>query len=263
MKNLRSQILFIAGVLLTSTQGLFGAVNASDYYTRYTRQFLQYLGHRNPSGVPIKKMSSSDRYYGTAAGYATGTEIYLNEDMFGQGRSKGVNLFTCAHEAAHHVLRHPYQVNRNGLEIEKEADVHAARMLCDNNHRWVVEEEVSLLGRLVRAGQGSWSDGKHPTIKQQQTYLQFVLDTHNQNTSNNQRDFSRNNRNRHDDEDSVRPRRVPGRESDHDEVQEIERSDYRSTVDEIKDILSGFNYLSRKQKIVIAAIIAMRFAGWL
>lgn len=175
MQNLRYKLLFIACALFTGVQTLLG-VNASEHYTYYTRQFLGNLGVRNPATVPVRRISVNDPLYNNAAGYSDGTAIHLNEDTFAN-HSEGNNLFTCAHEAAHHALRHAFQVHRDTLVIEQEADVTAARMLCTHGYRWVVEEKVDLLRRLVRAGQGGHTDGLHPTTQEEYEYLRRVLET--------------------------------------------------------------------------------------
>jgi len=274
MQNLRYKILFVMSVFLTGTQTILGAINASEYYTYYTREFLGNLGQRNPSAVPIRKMSRNDQFYDTAAGYANGTAIYLNEDLFEGGRrSDGINLFTCAHEAAHHALRHPYQTRRNGLEIEQEADETAARMLCTYGYRWVVEEEVALLRQLVNAGQGHYTDGAHPTTQQQYVYLRRVLDTRqdrnpnpaevvaNRNANNARPERNANNVRPERNRNNTRPERNSNNAPERNPVREHKPS--RPVVEEIKDLLKHFNNLSREQKIVIAGIVGMRFVGWL
>lgn len=163
-------------VLISSVQIALGDINASKYYADHTREFLGYLGHKNPSAVPIRKISRDNARY-KLSGYTNGIAIYLNEDIFAR-KAEGLNLYVCAHEAAHFVLRHSYQAgNRNCLEIEEEADVTAARMLCRNGYRWVVEQQVSMLKKLINAGHGDWSDNKHPTNQQEYVYLNKVLGT--------------------------------------------------------------------------------------
>jgi hypothetical protein len=155
------------------------AQNASEYYTRYTHEFLGYLGQSNPTAVSIQKISPNDPFY-KAAGYANGKSIYINEDLLARMRvPEATKLFVCAHEATHHALRHAYQTKRNVLEIEQEADVQAAHMLCTHGYRWVVEQQVQHLGRLVSAGKGGYTDGQHPTTQQQHNYLKAVLGANN------------------------------------------------------------------------------------
>lgn len=176
MKNLLNKSLLLAAVLVTGVVQTAMGVNASAYYTRYTHEFLGYLGQNNPSAVPISKIMPSDAFYKGAAGYAGATGIHINEDLLARLKlSEGVKLFTCAHEATHFALGHPYQIRRNVLEIEQEADVEAGRMLCRNGYRWVLEEHVDHLRRLVQAGRGNHTDGHHPTTQQQYVYLNQVL----------------------------------------------------------------------------------------
>jgi len=184
--SLRYKILFIMCGLITSAQTLLGDINASKYYTDHTREFLGYLGHANPSEVPVRKMDQNETTSKSGlciAGYTDGRAIYLNEDFFARNHSEGINLFTCAHEAAHYVLRHSSQKGRINLEIEKEADVHAARMLCKHGYKWVVNQKVRHLKRLIDAGKGDLTDGKHPTLQQEYVYLSKVLETNSKNNN--------------------------------------------------------------------------------
>ena len=162
-------------ILVVGAQIALGDINTSKYYADQTRKFLGYLGHRNPSAVPIRKISKNDPSY-KLLGYTNGIAIYLNEDIFAR-KPEGINLYVCAHEAAHYVLGHSNQAgSRNRLEIEQEADVTAAHMLCKYGYRWVVEQHVSMLRKLINAGRGDWSDGKHPTNQQEYGYLNEVLE---------------------------------------------------------------------------------------
>lgn len=226
MYNLRYKIVFLACIFITNAQTIFGNINASKYYTDHTREFLVFLGHKNPSTVPVRKIDKNDSQHKTThksglcvAGYTDGRAIYLNEDFFAKNHSEGINLFTCAHEAAHYVLKHPQQIGRSSLEIEKEADIHAARMLCKNNYKWVVKDEVRHLEQLVNAGQGHLTDGKHPTIHEQYIYLSKVLENNRENNL------------------------------------------YAETIEEIKDLLRQLNSYSREQKIAMAAALVAGFMG--
>lgn len=176
MKNLIKRILLVLTVLTAGiAQTAFG-VNASAYYTRYTHEFLGYLGQNNPTAVQISKITPNDRFYKGAAGYACAAGIYINEDLLASKPfPEAVKLFTCAHEAAHFALGHPYQVRRPILEIEQEADETAARMLCNNGYRWIVQGHVNNLNNLVKAGLGDSSDKVHPTYRQQHRYLSAIL----------------------------------------------------------------------------------------
>lgn len=226
MCNLRYKILFFMYLLVTGVHTILGDINASKYYADYTRKFLGFLGHKNPSAVPVRKIDKNDSQHKTThnsglcvAGYTDGKAIYLNEDFFAKNYSEGINLFTCAHEAAHYVLKHPQQTGRSSLVIEKEADMYAARMLCKNGYKWVVQDEVRHLGQLVDSGQGHLTDGKHPTIHEQYVYLSKVLE---------------NNR---------------------------ETNPYKATLEEIKDLLHQLNGLTRDQKIIIAASLFTGLMG--
>jgi hypothetical protein len=179
--TLRYKLVLIICALITGAHPALGDINASKYYADHTRTFLGYLGHENPSMVPIRKMSRNDPLYGRVSGYANGIAIYLNEDVFARD-PEGVNLYVCAHEAAHYTLGHAYQAeSRGNLEIEQEADVTAARMLCKHGYTWAVEQQVNMLKRLINAGRGEWSDGKHPSNQQEYEYLSKVLKTERKN----------------------------------------------------------------------------------
>lgn len=183
MYNLRYKILFFTYLLITGVHTIFGDINASKYYADYTREFLGLLGHKNPSAVPIRKMNKNDSQHKNApksglniAAYTDRNAIYLNEDFFAKNYSEGTNLFTCAHEAAHYVLEHSRQAGkRNRLEIEKEADIYAARMLCKHGYKWIVKDQVNDFKRFVDTGKGHLTDGKHPTIQERYVYLNKIL----------------------------------------------------------------------------------------
>lgn len=175
MNNLKKTLILTILVASGMAQTAFG-VNASEYFTRHTREFLGYLGHHNPASVPVNKIMANDPNYRGAAGYAGAFDININEDLLARLRvSDACKLFTCAHEAAHFALGHAYQVRRNVLEIEQEADVEAGRMLCQHGYRWVLQGEVDHLRNLVNAGRGNVTDGQHPTTQQRYTYLNNVL----------------------------------------------------------------------------------------
>lgn len=177
VRNLRYKLLFIIFLAIVGVQTVSGDINASKYYADYAREFLGYFGHINPFAVPIRKMSKNDKRYATAAGYANGSSICLNEDFFAKRhRLEGANLFTCAHEAAHYVFGHPYQENRSILEREKEADICAADMLCKHGYKWILKQEILKLKQLIDAEKGSWTDGEHPTLQQQYNYLSKILE---------------------------------------------------------------------------------------
>lgn len=175
---LRYKLVLIVCALIAGVQTALSDINASKYYADHTREFLGYLGVENPLIVPIRKISRNDEFYSAVSGYATGIAIYLNEDVFARN-PEGVNLYVCAHEAAHYALGHAYQtVKRSRLETEQEADVTAARMLCNHGYEWAVKQQVRMLKRLINAGQGQWSDGKHPTNQQEYVYLSKIVETH-------------------------------------------------------------------------------------
>lgn len=271
MQNLRYKLLFILCVLFTGVHLL--GVNASDHYTYYTRQFLGNLGVRNPAAVPVRKINRNDPLYG-AAGYADGHAIHLNEDTFA-GNSEACNLFTCAHEAAHHALGHAFQGHRNIVVIEQEADETAARMLCTHGYRWIVEEEV----RSARV-----EDNDHPTNQQRRRYLSAILAAHGggrQQAGRERNGGAARNADRRGNNNAGRARGRngagtantgrggnQGRNAGREQNADRERSNdpvvsQRTGIEELKDLLSSLNNLSREQKLVIAGIVGMSFMGWL
>lgn len=269
MQNLRYKLLFILCALFTGVHLL--GVNASDHYTYYTRQFLGNLGVRNPAAVPVRKINRNDPLYG-AAGYADGTAIHLNEDTFA-GNSEACNLFTCAHEAAHHALGHAFQGHRNIVIIEQEADETAARMLCTHGYRWVVEEEVRS-GRI--------EDNDHPTNQQRRRYLNAILAAHGGDRQQAGRErnggAARNaGRGRNNNAGGTRGRngagvsntgrggnQGPARNAGHEQNVDRERNNNpgmpeKTGAAEFRDLLNQFNDLTRTQKMVIAGILVVGF----
>jgi hypothetical protein len=227
MYNLRYTLLFFISTLSSVVHTMVG-INASEYYTHHTHKFLGFLGHPNPSQVPIRKMDKNDPQHKTTrksglsvAGYTDGSVIYLNEDFFAKNNSESINLFTCAHEAAHYMLGHSHQTRKNNIKMEKEADVHAARMLCKNGYKWVVKGEVHHLARLVQTGQGDLSDGDHPTIEEQHKYLSKVLKAYREDNA------------------------------------------LKEALEEIKDLFRQCNHLTYEQKIIIAGTLAATYMSWL
>jgi len=280
MQNLRYKVVFTICALFIGVQTAL-AVNASEHYTYYTRQFLGNLGVRNPAAVPVRKINRNDPLYG-AAGYADGHAIHLNEDTFA-GNSEAGNLFTCAHEAAHFALGHPYQVYRDTLEIEQEADETAARMLCTHGYRWIVEEEVRS-GRI--------EDNDHPTNRQRRQYLSVILAAHGynpgreRNPGRQQAGRERNGgaarnagRGRNNNAGGARGRngagtantgrggnqglaRNPGRDQNADRgrnnIPDRPVSERSGSI-ELKNLFNQFNDLTRTQKMVIAGVLIVSF----
>lgn len=144
------------------------------YYQERVREFLHYLGCQNPSAVSIVQMSPLYEGYKTAAGYCSGKTIALNMDAFDK-QSEAYNLLTCAHECAHYVSNHSYQPWRNELEIEEEADIKAARMLCTHGYEWALKECIKELKYAIKAGIGRPRSDTHPTHIQQVAYFSAIL----------------------------------------------------------------------------------------
>lgn len=143
------------------------------YYVRMTREFLYNFGCSDCDTVPIKKMGRYKSKPGwVVRAYRDSSGIYLNEEVFAQ-ESVGSNLFTCAHEAAHHRFHKPGYVS---LQIEREADTKAAKMLCDFGYTWVLQDKIDDFQELIEDGSGNWCDGKHPTVRERRAYLKKILE---------------------------------------------------------------------------------------
>lgn len=153
------------------------------YYTDKTREFLKNLGYKNAATLPIiathshnYKSLEKNRFARAPKSFANITGIVLR---FGRNESEDAKLFTCAHEAAHIACGHCNIMTRlinkqDSFACEKEADITAARMLCNNGYRWVVEKEVENLFYTVKSGY-EHNDGIHPSFKETYEYLSAVL----------------------------------------------------------------------------------------
>jgi len=154
-------------------------------YQEYTHKFMETLGYSRAKQVHVFEMSSWDDAYRHAAAYSDPTGIILNLNQF-KHDSIATNLFECAHEAAHIALGHTYivhhldETNRHkkmsppSTAEEQEADIAAARMLCNNGYRWVVEGyRMGLIGGCdVYSGHASHVHAPRAT---QREYLAQVL----------------------------------------------------------------------------------------
>ena len=177
-KHVLPLILFFL-ILTTSTFFAATSDETSSYFNFYikkTREFLYHLHCPTYKNVPIKKVSNNKKSIKEGwirYGYTDGKAIYLNQEIFAQ-EVEGLNLFTCAHEAAHYALRHPFD-SRSVIEIEKEADIVAAQMLCSQGYSWVVNEQLNYLKAFIDAGQGNQHDGEHPSSVERYEYLAPIL----------------------------------------------------------------------------------------
>lgn len=164
---------FCLGILTTSCH----ATRDFAYYERKTRKFLEYYGHQEAKSVEIKEIENHLQMPGwTIKAYRLKNAIYINTAAFEQ-EAHGVNLFTCAHEAAHLVF---HDTSAKGYDIEQEADTKAAQMLCNHGYAWAVQEKMNALQELIEHGVGEVSDEKHPrpTVVTQYEYLSQILDAY-------------------------------------------------------------------------------------
>lgn len=141
-------------------------------YADDIHEFLDYLGHKNPSIVPIQKMTRENyENFDNSAGCTNGKRILIDDNY--AATNPGNGLFTCAHETAHYALRHVYYT-RDTKEYEKEADLVAAYILCGLGLESAVEDRISLIDSLSDAAKDS-DDGKHPTRREEFKYLTKFL----------------------------------------------------------------------------------------
>jgi hypothetical protein len=167
--------LLAAGILFSCARS-FAAYDFT-YYEHKTRKFLEYYGYEAPQAIEIKEIEDHKKRPGwVIKAYRLKNTIYINSQAF-ETESHGVNLFTCAHESAHVVF---HATTAKGYDIEQDADVKAAEMLCAHGYAWVVQEKIHNLALLIEQNVGDISDEKkpRPTVKTQHEYLTKILDAY-------------------------------------------------------------------------------------
>lgn len=147
-----------------------------DYYAQKTRMFIKYFGYENPNLVGIHRIEQYEKRPGwVIRAYTDQHGIHLNEAEF-EKESEGTNLFTCAHEAVHFVF---HQDRSASYDIEMDADIKAAEMLCSKGYAWVVQESIAGYASLMDANKTACNlfDTKRPrpTVQARHDYLQHVL----------------------------------------------------------------------------------------
>jgi hypothetical protein len=114
------------------------------FYSNRTQEFLGYLGCKNAEQIPVYRMTDKDSKYIltlTVASYTDGHKIVIRTD---DNHNRFHRLFAFAHETACYTLNH-HRDTQPAKELEMEANITAARMLCTNGYRWVVKEKVKEL----------------------------------------------------------------------------------------------------------------------
>ena len=166
-------------LIATLFSGAFTAHASYDfaYYAHKTRKFIEYFGHASADTVPIKPIEQYEKRAGwTINAYRTKEGIFLNTDVL-LTEAHGINLFTCAHEAAHWVF---HDIHAKGYDIEQDADTKAAEMLCNNGYAWVVQEKINDLATMIEDGHGQTIDPNkpRPTVQTRHQYLSHILDSY-------------------------------------------------------------------------------------
>ncbi|HRN78162.1 MAG TPA: hypothetical protein PLU71_02905 [Candidatus Dependentiae bacterium] len=191
MKHTKLILLTVIASICSTVQSNPRTMQSFAYYQQKTREFLTHLGVNNANAVQVKRLQrSNNSVLGHTAFSGTfnhlgimvrgSMEICLNEQAF-RHISEGMRLFTCAHEAAHYARNHPMTATLQGnrvqvIRLEQEADEYAARMLCANGYRWVVQEVCNNAYQFVRNGQGHIQpDHEHPSYSTTYGYLTQIL----------------------------------------------------------------------------------------
>ena|ERR1700722_13258966 len=175
MNSIRIFVLILATGTIAPLQG--NAFYDFAHYEHKTRKFLEYYGHQTPGTVSIKPIEQYQNRPGwVIRAYRDQEGIHLNMDEF-TAESHGINLFTCAHEAAHWVF---HDISAKGYDIEQDADTKAAEMLCNNGYAWVVQEKITQLAAMIEEGHGDTSDANRPrpTVRTRHQYLSHILDSY-------------------------------------------------------------------------------------
>ncbi|HRN78161.1 MAG TPA: hypothetical protein PLU71_02900 [Candidatus Dependentiae bacterium] len=173
MKHTKLILLTVIASICSTVQSNPRTMQSFAYYQQKTREFLTNLGVRNANAVKIEHLQGSNDL-GHVIFINGSMKIRLNEQAF-RNVSEEERLFTCAHEAAHYARNHP-RSNRASLVIEQEADEYAARMLCANGYRWVVQEICNFAYQFVLYGQGHVQPGSgHPSYAAQYAYFSQIL----------------------------------------------------------------------------------------
>lgn len=92
--------------------GIFGKSDSTEFYKKTTELFLKIGKVTNT--VPIKQLIPESNAH--LFGLTTIAGIWLNEELLDR-QPKSVRIFTCAHEAAHYIINHPFKLGLNKCGI--------------------------------------------------------------------------------------------------------------------------------------------------
>jgi hypothetical protein len=150
------------------------------YYEQKTRTFLNYYGCQTYETVTIQPIKQTEKRPGWIINaFTNSTGIYLNMEEFEQHRC-GLNLFICAHEAAHWVFHGEH--SKITYELEQDADVKAAEMLCSHGYAWVVQEKIDDLREIIEdnadLADRTNEEKPRPTIRTRHQYLTHILESY-------------------------------------------------------------------------------------
>ena len=180
-KKLYYQAFLIAAV--TATLGSLTALHAAydfAYYEHKTRAFLNYYDCATHESVTIQPIKQTEHRPGWVINaFTNSTGIYLNMEEFTQN-SCGLNLFICAHEAAHWAFHGEF--SKITYELEQDADMKAAEMLCCHGYAWVVQEKIDALQTIIEDNE-EFADRineekPRPTIRTRHQYLTHTLEAY-------------------------------------------------------------------------------------
>ncbi len=173
-------IACIAGALALSNVNSMHAAYDFSYYEQKTRTFLNYYGCSTHATVSIQPIQQTEKRPGwIISAFTNSTGIYLNMEEF-EHNHYGINLFTCAHEAAHWAFHSEHL--KITYDLEQDADIKAAEMLCTYGYAWVVQEKINELEAIIEEDQeraDKFNEEKpRPTIRTRHHYLSHILETY-------------------------------------------------------------------------------------
>jgi|GEM_PF-3205373 len=175
----KTSIIFVITSVITAVCPAHAAHDFA-YYEHKTRTFLNYYGcttHDTVTIQPIKEAEKRKDWIINA--FTNSTGIYFNMAAFDQ-KSCGLNLFICAHEAAHWAFHAEF--SKITYELEQDADIKAAEMLCEHGYAWVVQEKIEELHNIIEDNEQLADkineEKPRPTIRTRHHYLTHVLESY-------------------------------------------------------------------------------------
>jgi hypothetical protein len=171
--------IFIVASVITAMSPAHAAHDFT-YYEHKTRTFLNYYGCTTHDTVTIQPIKQAEKRPGWIINaFTNSTGIYLNMEEFDQNNC-GLNLFICAHEAAHWAFHAEF--SKITYELEQDADVKAAEMLCSYGYAWVVQEKIEELQSIIddneQLADKINEEKPRPTIRTRHQYLTHILESY-------------------------------------------------------------------------------------